>query len=260
MTRLGATALIGAVICLPSLYAPPPLITGDVPTADAGTFELYSGFRYQDTGNIERQVPHLELVYGLTPQLEVSAEANYLSRSGRHGFDDLTFATKLVLVPESAATPGLAGSYEFKFDNGDSARGFGSGGVEHDIRIRVQKTLGAVTPILNTGYVLVPDATIAGRRSARQDVWRTSFAQEWTTIKDFKLLTEIYWRSADEPGASARLGWNVGFKHKLRDGMSWHGAVGESLRPSNRGGPDLRAYVGVKFEFPAPWRQVISQR
>lgn len=43
---------------LPHLFAPPPLLTGDVPTAGEGSLELYTGVRYQDTGRIERQLPH----------------------------------------------------------------------------------------------------------------------------------------------------------------------------------------------------------
>jgi hypothetical protein len=259
MKRFAVAALVAAV-CLPRLYAPPPLITGDVPTADFGTFELYTGFRYQDTGRIQRQLPHVELVYGFAGRWEVSAEANYLSRAGAHGIDDFTLATKTVVVAEGTSTPALGASYEFKFDNGDAERGLGSGGYEHDLRLRAQKTFGSVTPILNFGYVLVPDAHIAGRTVPRQDVWRASFAQEWQASKVLKLLSEVYWRTADEPGDAARLGWNVGFKHKLRDGLTWHGAIGESLRASNAGGPDLRVYLGVKFEFPAPWRKRHSRR
>jgi hypothetical protein len=70
-----------------------------------------------------------------------------------------------------------------------------------------------------------------------------------------KLLSEIYWRTADEPGNPARLGWNVGYKHKLGDGIAWHAAIGESLRDGNRGDPDLRVYFGLKIEFTAPWRK-----
>jgi len=32
-----------------TLFAPPPMITGDVPTADKGRFELYTGLRYQES-------------------------------------------------------------------------------------------------------------------------------------------------------------------------------------------------------------------
>lgn len=69
--------------------APPPLVTGDVPTAEKGLFELYSGFRYQDTGSITRQIPFSELVYGISKRQEVMVEAPYLSREGEHGFGDV---------------------------------------------------------------------------------------------------------------------------------------------------------------------------
>jgi hypothetical protein len=249
MTRYFLVVVLGIAACLPRLYAPPPLITGDVPTANVGHLELYTGFRYQDTGQVQRQLPHVELVYGVAPRWEISAEGNALSRSGEQGVDDFTVATKTVLLAERTTRPGVGASYEFKFHNGDAARGLGSGGHEHDLRLRTQKTLGRVTSLVNVGY-----GFIRGLRSSRQDMWRASFAQEWQASRSLKLLSEVYWRSADEPAADARLGWNVGFKHTLRSSVTWHGAIGESLRSGNRGGPDLRAYVGIKFEFPAPWQ------
>lgn len=254
MKRLSLAAMLGIAACLPRLYAPPPLITGDVPTADVGHFELYTGFRYQDTGRIQRQLPHVELVYGIAPGWEISAEGNYLSRAGAHGPDDFTIAVKTVLLTESATNASIGASYEFKFANGEAARGLGSGGNEHDLRLRAQKTIGAHTPIVNFGYVLVPDASINSRRSARQAVWRASLANEWAVAKKTKLLAEVYWRTSDEPGDAHRLGWNVGFKHKVHDNLSLHAAVGESLRSGNRGGPYLRAYLGIKYEFAALWR------
>jgi hypothetical protein len=252
LARLSAVALLLALG--QRSYAPPPIITGDVPIADVGRFELYTGFRYQETSRVQRQMPHVELVYGFTDRWEASVEANYLSRAGRNGFDDLTLATKVVLAVETPTRPMLGASYELKLDNGDAERGLGSGGFEHEFRLRAQKTFGWFTPIVNAGYVFVPDAEIAGARAPRQDVWRASCAQEWQVAKWTKLLTEIYWRTADEPREPHRLGWNAGFKHRLRDSLSVHAAVGESLRDGNRGGPDLRVYAGLKWEFDAPWK------
>jgi hypothetical protein len=70
-------------------------------------------------------------------------------------------------------------------------------------------------------------------------------------------LSEIYWVSREAPGEPNQLAGNIGFKHKLLDNLTIHAAVGKSLREGNRGGPDVRAYVGLKYEFGAPWR---SQR
>jgi hypothetical protein len=248
---------IAAVMLLtgPQCFAPPPLVTGDVPTAPKGGFEWYLGFRYQDTGSVERRLPHSELVYGLTEWWEFSVESPYLSRDGEDGFADVTLATKAVALTETGHRPAIGASYELKLDNGDAELGLGSGGFEHDFRLRAQKTFGWFTPIVNFGYVLVPDAEIGGLKAPRRDVWRASFAQEWEVAQKTKLLSEIYWRTSDEPGGAARFAWNAGFKHKLRDNVTIHGAVGESLRDGNSGGPDLRVYAGLKWEFDAPWKR-----
>jgi hypothetical protein len=248
--------LVVASRCL----ATPPIVTGDVPTADKGRFELYTGFLYQDSGSsIGRQIPHTELIYGITERWEAGVEANYLSRDGETGFGDVALGTKFLLLPETERRPGFAASYELKLDNGDADRGLGSGGLEQEFRLRAQKTFGWFTPIVNFGYVLVPDVEIGGASQARQNVWRASFAQEWQVAKKTKLLTEIYWNTSDEPGGSERLAWNAGFKHRLSDNVSMHAAVGESLRAGNQGGPDLRVYAGLKWEFDAPWRKKQSK-
>jgi len=256
--KLCRTVILASAVLLafaPDCFAPMPLITGDVPTAPNGRFEWYLGFRYQDSGSVERRLPHSELVYGLTERWEVSVESPYLSREGEHGFGDATLATKVVAITETERRPALGASYEIKFDNGDAERGLGSGGYEHEFRLRAQKPFEWFTPIVNVGYVLVPDAEIGGLNAAREDVWRASFAQEWQVAKRTKLLSEIYWRTSDEPGGDARFAWNAGFKHKLRDNLTVHAAVGESLRDGNRGGPDMRIYAGVKWEFDAPWKR-----
>jgi hypothetical protein len=36
---------------------------------------------------------------------------------------------------------------------------------------------------------------------------------------------------------------------KLRDGLFIHGAVGSSFRDHNQGGPDLRVYLGLEYDF-----------
>src|SRR5688572_9713231 len=66
-------------------FAPPPMITGDVPTADHQRFELYTGLRYQENeaGVPARQLPFTELVYGLTPRQELTFEIAYLQPKAR---------------------------------------------------------------------------------------------------------------------------------------------------------------------------------
>jgi hypothetical protein len=41
----------------------------------------------------------------------------------------------------------------------------------------------------------------------------------------------------------------------LLDNLSVHAAVGKSVREGNRGRPDVRIYVGVKWDFEAPGKR-----
>lgn len=235
-------------------FAPPPLVTGDVPTADKGTFEWYVGGLYQDGGSaISRALPFTELVYGITERWEVSAESIFLSRSGECGIGDTVLGTKYVVLPETERRPGVALSFEAGLPTGDEERGLGAGAPEYEFRARAQKTFGWFTPIVNVGYTIVEEPSIGGVREERRNTWRASFAQEWEVTKRTKLLSEIYGKTSDEPGGADRLAAQIGFKHKLSCRLRAHGAVGTSLRDHAKGGPDLRAYLGMRLDFEAPW-------
>ncbi len=247
-----AVLLAGALPCL----APPPLVTGDVPTADKGTFEWYVGGLYQDSGSsISRAVPFTELVYGLTERWEVSAEAMGLSKSGEYGLGDMVLGTKYVVLPENEQRPGVALSFETALPTGDEDKGLGAGAPEYEVRFRAQKTFGWFTPIVNIGCIFVEEPTINGVTESRENAWRASFAQEWQVAKNTKLLSDIYGKTSDEPGGEDRFAAQIGFKHKLSEKLQLHGAIGKSLRKDEAGGPELRAYLGVRYNFDAPWHK-----
>jgi hypothetical protein len=45
------------------------------------------------------------------------------------------------------------------------------------------------------------------------------------------------------------LAGQLGCKYYIRDNLNIHAAVGKRLREANEGGPDIRAYLGIKWEF-----------
>jgi hypothetical protein len=238
------------------LFAPPPMITGDVPTADKGRFELYAGMRYQENeaGVPARQLPFTELVYGISHRQELTFEIAYLSQRHEHGFGDAVVGTKYQFLKENDSLPGIAGSFELKVPTGSEQKGLGTGEFDYDIRLRAQKTWGWFSAIGNAGYTFLSDPEFGGVETTLENVWLFTFGQEYQVARRTKLLSEIYYVTRDEPGAPNRLAANVGFKHKILDDLTFHGSVGKSIREANRGGPDLRAYVGFKWEFDAPWR------
>jgi len=227
-------------------FAIPPLVAGDVPTADKNHVEWFIGTRYQKTGSIERQVPFTEVVYGISDRQELTFEVPYLSLKGEEGFGDVVLGTKYLFLRETDQLPGIAGSFEWKLENGNEDKGLGSGAYDYDLRLRTQKSWDWFTGIFNLGYTFVGEPTGQDRR----DVLFTAFAQEYEVAPKTKLLSEIYWKNSDEKGTPNRFAADTGFKYQLLSHLAIHAAVGKSLREDDIGGPKLRIYAGIKLEFP----------
>ncbi len=252
---LAVVVLLCTVIRVP---APPPLVTGDVPTADKRMFEWYLGARYQESesGNPSRLLPFSELVYGISDRQELTFEIAGLSQDHEYGVSDSVIGTKFMFLKETERWPGIAGSFELKLPTGDENRRLGSGEFDYDLRLRTQKTWGWFTLIGNVGYTFVTEPTNGGVREEHDNVWLVSAAQEYELTKKFRLLSEIYWVSREAPGEPNILAGQIGFKYYVRDDLNIHAAVGKSLREGNEGGPDIRAYIGLKWEFgPFPRRK-----
>ena len=245
-----ASFILAGWIAAPA-RAVPPLVAGDVPPADRGTLETFAGFKYQDSGAIERQVPALEFAYGISSRQEITLELPYLSVSQpgaptRSGIGDATIGTKYVILPESENAPGFALSLEIKLDNGDETKGLGSGARNAEARSRVEKTWGDFTEIANLGYTAVGEPEAGGQRQARNDVWFAAWAQYFALTGAMSLLADLYLETPEEPGGTNRIAADIGVKQDLSSGLQLRAALGKSVRNGNEGGPDLRAYVGLK--------------
>lgn len=248
-------AAAGLLLMILPVQAVPPLVSGDVPTADKGHAEVYLGFQQQEGGGIERNAPADEFVLGVSPWQEVTVELPYRrlrppSGEPRRGLGDAVLGTKLMFLRETASRPGAAISFETKLDNADSAKGLGSGALEYDLRLRAQKTRGWFTALGNVGYTFVGGPTIDGLRQERRDVWFLAFAQMYRVAPKTSLLSEVYWKNSDTPGEPSTFAGDVGFRHDFLSWLRVHATVGESLRDGNAGGPKLRVYAGLKLEFP----------
>lgn len=236
-------------------HAIPPLVAGDVPTADKHHVELYVGTRYQDgSGGIERQLPFTEIVYGASRWQELTFEIPYLALTPSQGapaagFGDGVLGTKMMFLRETERLPGMAVSFEAKLDNASRDRGLGSGGFDYDVRLRTQKTWGWFTGLWNVGRTFVGEPQVDGVGREKHDIWFGAFAQQYDVARRTSLLSELYWRNSDTPGEANRLAANIGFKYAVRENIQLHGSIGKSIREGNLGGPHLRAYLGFKFEF-----------
>jgi hypothetical protein len=227
----------------------PPLVTGDVPIADRGQFELYVGVLYEENGTVEREIPTTEFVLGVSTWQEVTLEVPYVSAGGQQGFGDIVLGTKLLILSETAGRPGLAGSFEVKLASGSQPKGVGTGAPEYGLLLRSQKTLGLFTVMANLGYTFVSEPSENGVPRTRRNVGFAALGLEIGVSEAFHPLAEVYWRSSDTPGEPARVSGDLGFKLAFAQHLSVRAAVGTSLRPESLGGPQIRAYGGLKWDF-----------
>lgn len=242
-------ALAPALLLAAPAGAVPPLVIGDAPTADRGHVEWYAGVQWEKTDVGELSVPTTELVLGVSDWQEVTVELPYLVVEGQHGLGDVVLGTKVRLVAEGAARPGLAASLEWKLPNGSRADGLGSGASELELRLRLQKTWGWFTPIANASYTVVGEPRVNGVPLPRNDTVFLGLGAEAEVDARLTLLADAYWRSADVPGETDRLAGDLGLKVRLTPGLALGAALGRSLRPGAAGGPALRAYGGLRWEF-----------
>jgi hypothetical protein len=231
--------------------AVPPLVIGDAPTADRGHVEWYAGVQWEQTDVGELSVPASEWVLGVSDWQEVTVEAPYLAVEGQHGFGDVILGTKVRLLAEEGRRPGVAASLEWKLPNASRAAGLGTGASELELRFRGQKTWGRLTAIANAGYTLVGEPREGGARLPRRDTGFLGAGGEVEIGRGLTLLADAYWRSADVPSEPARVAGDLGLKLKLTQELALDAAIGRSLRSAAVGGPELRAYAGLKWEFGA---------
>ena len=232
------------------VFAGPPLTTGDVPTATAGTLEIYGGQRYQESPDGTRaRETETELAYGINQRLEGLFEVPYFSEENVHGWGDVTLGAKYVVIAEAEKTPGVAGSIKCELPTANAEQGLGRGAAAWTGRLRAQKTWSRLTCMANLGYTVVNEPVISGLRKARENPWFVAVAHEYRFFKNTIFLSEIYWQTREKPGADNRLAYSIGFKQKLTPSFRIHGAIGGSLRHEDIGGPQLRLFLGFKYEL-----------
>jgi len=228
--------------------AGPPLATGDLPTATAGILEIYEGRQYQENADgSQERATSTEFAYGINDRLEANFELPYLSEETTQGWGDTTIGSKYMFVTETSTRPGFAGSAKWVAPTGNATRGLGRGISAWAGRLRSQKTWAELTGMANLGYTTFSEPMNAPKK-ARENPWFASVAVEYRLLRRTALLAEIYWQTREKPGAPNRLGYSLGFKQKITGSLRVHGAIGGSLRNGDAGGPQLRVFLGLKYE------------
>lgn len=248
--RTAAWYLALLAACASPSWAIKPLVSGDVPTAEKGLYEVFVGYLVTYAGSATvHEVPFWEVVYGLTQGQELTIEAPLLVHDGSGGstagIGDVILGTKYRLLGEPLADSGLSASLEIALPTGDSDRSLGSGAVDVDLRLRGGWQFGSEVVYLNLGHTWLGEDD----DEPRDNTWFYAAVWDHPVGTKLRLLTEFYRKTADDPEASDRLAATVGIKWHFPHRQQLQLSIGRSLRSGAQGGPDVRFYVGWRRDF-----------
>lgn len=147
-------------LCASPVRAIPPIVSGDVPAAGKGVYELFVGYLLVNSGDTEEhQVPFWELVYGATERQDLTLEAPLIFLDGPDGstlgIGDVVLGTKYRIVGSPSSDAGLSASLEVKLPSADRSPVLGSGATDVNLRARWGWELGRQVVYVNLGHVWV---------------------------------------------------------------------------------------------------------
>lgn len=227
-----------------------PLVSGDVPTAPKGVYELFVGYLFVEGGRVRaHEIPFWEVVYGVTERQELTIEAPLIvldtPTGTERGIGDVVIGTKFRFFGEPEADSGLSASLEVKLPTGDEERGLGSGATNVILLTRWGWEIGREVVYFNLGYAWIDD-----QRDERLDnTWFYSGVWDHPVGQKLRLLTEVYGVTAQDPDGPNRLAGTIGVKWKVFPRQQFHFSVGRSLRTGAEGGPISRLYTGWRWDF-----------
>lgn len=167
-----------------------PLGTEDAGVAGKGVAQAEVSWDYLKWGNDElehERVLMLVPIYGLTDNLELSAEIPYLIHDlkgdgSEDGVGDINLVAKYLVIQEGDRSPAFAVKGVLKLDNGDEDKGLGSGDKDYSLFAVASKTVGPVTLHGQLGYTWVGSA---------DDDHLYGMALDYAVTEPFHLLAEI---------------------------------------------------------------------
>ncbi|MBI5700149.1 transporter [Candidatus Saganbacteria bacterium] len=197
-----------------------PLGTEDAGVAGKGVVQTEVGFDYLkwNDGKIERNLLWAP-IYGLTDNLEVSAEIPYLFHANPDGTSpsgvgDINLVVKGLLADENEKSPAVAVKGVVKLDNGDYGSGLGSGDKDYSLFAVASKTLGRYMVHAQVGYTRVGKA----QNAALRDIPLYGLAFDYSLTDAFHLLAEINGnRHPDSAATDDPRNWLMGITYKLSD-------------------------------------------
>jgi hypothetical protein len=240
-----AAVAVGALVLLAApAFAGPPFVTDDPEPVEYQHWEVYLASMTQHAaGNIAGTLPHVEVNYGVAPNLQLhvivpDAFDSSGEASRQYGLGDTELGLKYRMAGESAASPEIGIFPLVEVPTGNAARGLGSGHTQLFLPVWLQKSAGSWTAYGGEGYWIAP-----GR--GNENSWFSGLLVQNQVSKTFAPGLEVYYRTAQTRGGPATAQVNAGFTWDLTE--NYH--ILASAGPAIRGPRGYQTYLAFQWTF-----------
>ncbi len=241
-----AAAWLGLALVLgsPAALAGPPYVTDDPEPVEHRHWEVYLASQsFHDAGGWTGTAPHLEVNYGVVPevQLHVIVPLAYASPDqgkATFGYGDTELGIKYRFVHEQKWVP-MIGTFPFlEVPTGASHLGLGNGAAQVFLPVWLQKSSGPWMTYGGAGVWL--DAG-----DARRHWWYFGWQVQRRVFEGLSLGVELFHATPEEPGGESDTRFNVGAVVDFTDDHHLLLSAGRGLA-----GPNLfQGYVAYQLTF-----------
>ncbi len=245
----GAVFILTLMALLPSspAWAGPPFFTDDPEPVEYLHWEVYAASQWEHNKHegISATLPHVEVNYGLIPDMQVHAivpMAYSAPHDGpsQYGLGDMELGAKYRFIHEDEE--GLApqvGTFPLvEFPTGDSSRGLGEGRIKIFFPVWIQKSWGPWTTYGGGGYWYHPG-------EGNKNYWFTGWILQREISKTLTLGAELFNTSPKTKDESDETGFNVGGFLNLSEEHHILFSAGRDLK----GPSTFFAYLAFQWTF-----------
>ena len=248
MRRINIFIVAALSLALASLPKPalagPPFKTDDPETVEYRHWELYLATQYsKDRDQVSATLPHVEVNYGLVPNLQVHliAPLQYVKPEGeasQYGYGDTEFGMKCRFIQESKYVPQVATFPLIEIPTGDVSRGLGNGKTQVFLPLWLQKSWGSWTTYGGGGYWFTSGLD-------NRDYWQFGWILQREINKKLALGAELYYKTSSKADIDESKGYTVGAIINFTDNHHLLLSVGQDIYGPNY----YNFYIAYQFTF-----------
>jgi hypothetical protein len=223
-----ATLLFALVAGAAPVLAGPPFRTDDPEPVDYGHWEFYAATQYQnDKDGVSGTAPHLELNYGIAPDLQfhlLVPDAYDRPKGGPtlFGLGDTELGVKYRFIQEGEYVPMVATFPLLELPTGSRTRGLGSGRAQLFLPIWLQKSWGPWASYGGVGYWINPG-------TGNRNYWYAGWLLQRDLSKRLTVGAEVFHTTPSAKDGRHETGYNIGAMVNVTESHHFIGSAGTDI-------------------------------